>query len=535
MCFTTTYQEVARVSVEIGAFLRQARESAGLSLDEVQEQTKIQKSFLIAIEDGDFDKLPSPFYVRTYLRSYATCVNVEPHHILRHYRKIEQGRRSEQRLGQKPISIQDTSPNHGDSGDRLDFQTFIENSGKFQELLQQEQEKQKAKEKTEENRPKVNRQTAISISSNSNVKGQTVSNNQLRSGSSDHSDNLHDTKVFRDQKSRSVSAEKSEVKKSLPGKKSGTFISKPKKAGLESRDDLQKTITNLKNPNVGLRASANSIPPKNQKESPSKQPRHQEENSVVPVSKQNEALEKTTQRNKDRKRSENRLPGIRKVASRRNSSKDHTKKVPAISRRSETGYRRRSDRHSQTSPPVSRKEAYASKSAVGDDLIKDEPIYKKRWFQVAVAGIIIIPLLGYLIFAGGGDENNTAKSDEAPQETEVPAEIPSVSQSDEEPTSDESDNKLEMVREGVYKTGADKVEIVVSKPIGLCNITIQVPNEKAYDATLRENNPPVTKEYSLEQGEEVTITLGRPENIQQITVNGEEVKPGGQIIRIQKK
>jgi cytoskeletal protein RodZ len=92
-CGRTTNQEVAGVSVEIGNFLRQARESVGLSLDEVQEKTRIQKSFLEAIEKGDFDKLPSPFYVRTYLRSYANCVKVEPHYILREYRKKEQAER----------------------------------------------------------------------------------------------------------------------------------------------------------------------------------------------------------------------------------------------------------------------------------------------------------------------------------------------------------------------------------------------------------------------------------------------------------
>jgi cytoskeletal protein RodZ len=89
----TAFQEVAGVSVEIGSYLRQAREAIGLSLDQLQEKTKIQKSFLIAIENGEFDKLPSPFYVRTYLRSYANCVKIEPHHILRQYRKMEQAER----------------------------------------------------------------------------------------------------------------------------------------------------------------------------------------------------------------------------------------------------------------------------------------------------------------------------------------------------------------------------------------------------------------------------------------------------------
>lgn len=92
----TTFQEVTEVlsvEKEIGERLRQARESMGLSLDQLQEKTKIQKSFITAIENGEFNKLPSPFYVRTYLRTYCKCVKIEPHHILRQYRKAEQAER----------------------------------------------------------------------------------------------------------------------------------------------------------------------------------------------------------------------------------------------------------------------------------------------------------------------------------------------------------------------------------------------------------------------------------------------------------
>lgn len=81
------------MSIEIGSYLKEARQKLGLTLEQLQEMTKIQKSFIVAIEKGEFQKLPSPFYVRTYLRSYANCVKVEPHHILRQYRKEEQAER----------------------------------------------------------------------------------------------------------------------------------------------------------------------------------------------------------------------------------------------------------------------------------------------------------------------------------------------------------------------------------------------------------------------------------------------------------
>lgn len=93
------------MSEEIGAFLRQTRRQVGLTLEEVQERTKIQISFLEAIENGEFHKLPSPFYVRTYLRSYANCLKIEPQHILRQYRKLDQ----EERLH---YGMQATNPKH---------------------------------------------------------------------------------------------------------------------------------------------------------------------------------------------------------------------------------------------------------------------------------------------------------------------------------------------------------------------------------------------------------------------------------------
>jgi len=81
------------LSLEIGNILKNAREAKGISLEKLQEMTKINKFFLQAIENGEFYKLPSPFYVRTYLRLYASCVNVEPYYILRQYRRVEQSQR----------------------------------------------------------------------------------------------------------------------------------------------------------------------------------------------------------------------------------------------------------------------------------------------------------------------------------------------------------------------------------------------------------------------------------------------------------
>lgn len=78
-----------KVSADIGRQLKETRESLGLTLDDIQAKTRILKGYLIAIENGQFDKLPSPYYARKYLRQYAEAVGLEPQHILRKFRTNE--------------------------------------------------------------------------------------------------------------------------------------------------------------------------------------------------------------------------------------------------------------------------------------------------------------------------------------------------------------------------------------------------------------------------------------------------------------
>lgn len=66
---------------ELGQKLREAREAKGFSLDQLQEMTKIQKRYLVSIEEGNYGVLPGEFYVRGFIKQYAEAVGLDPEEI----------------------------------------------------------------------------------------------------------------------------------------------------------------------------------------------------------------------------------------------------------------------------------------------------------------------------------------------------------------------------------------------------------------------------------------------------------------------
>lgn len=60
----------------LGDRLRAVRESKGLTLDDVAKTTRITKAYLKALEDEDYDKLPSKVYARGFLRCYAAFLDI---------------------------------------------------------------------------------------------------------------------------------------------------------------------------------------------------------------------------------------------------------------------------------------------------------------------------------------------------------------------------------------------------------------------------------------------------------------------------
>ncbi len=79
--------------MRIGEVLKQARARAGLDIRTVEERTKIRVKYLRALEDEEWDALPSPAYARGFLRTYAQLLGLDGEALADAFRRqVEPGR-----------------------------------------------------------------------------------------------------------------------------------------------------------------------------------------------------------------------------------------------------------------------------------------------------------------------------------------------------------------------------------------------------------------------------------------------------------
>jgi cytoskeleton protein RodZ len=81
----------------IGETLREARMRQRLDIADVEAQTKIRAKYLRALENEEFSMLPGPTFVKTFLRTYAELLGLDPHRLVDEYRQhYERGDELEQ-------------------------------------------------------------------------------------------------------------------------------------------------------------------------------------------------------------------------------------------------------------------------------------------------------------------------------------------------------------------------------------------------------------------------------------------------------
>src|SRR5215218_304301 len=81
----------SRGEAEIGRFLEQKRKERGLSLEEVEQATKIRKRYLTGLEREDYAMLPDAVYARGFLKTYANYLGLDGEALSR---QLKSGRKS---------------------------------------------------------------------------------------------------------------------------------------------------------------------------------------------------------------------------------------------------------------------------------------------------------------------------------------------------------------------------------------------------------------------------------------------------------
>src|SRR5947209_19805371 len=87
---------------DIGSTLREARMRARIDITEVEARTKIRAKYLRAIENEEWDLLPGPIYVKSFLRTYGDYLGLDSRLLIDDY-KHRYERPSDNEL--RPIEI----------------------------------------------------------------------------------------------------------------------------------------------------------------------------------------------------------------------------------------------------------------------------------------------------------------------------------------------------------------------------------------------------------------------------------------------
>lgn len=75
----------------IGETLREARMRQHMDIADVEARTKIRAKYLRALENEEFAMLPGSTFVKTFLRTYAEQLGLDPHLLVEEYRANYEG------------------------------------------------------------------------------------------------------------------------------------------------------------------------------------------------------------------------------------------------------------------------------------------------------------------------------------------------------------------------------------------------------------------------------------------------------------
>jgi cytoskeleton protein RodZ len=72
---------------DIGSTLREARMRSQIDISEVELRTKIRAKYLRALENEEWDMLPGPVYIKSFLRTYGDYLGVDSRMLVDDYKR----------------------------------------------------------------------------------------------------------------------------------------------------------------------------------------------------------------------------------------------------------------------------------------------------------------------------------------------------------------------------------------------------------------------------------------------------------------
>lgn len=80
---------------DIGRQLRAKRDELGLTLEQIQAETKIRRRYLEALETGNEDLIPGEVYVKGFLRFYANFLGLDGQALVKEYNAAKEAQAAE--------------------------------------------------------------------------------------------------------------------------------------------------------------------------------------------------------------------------------------------------------------------------------------------------------------------------------------------------------------------------------------------------------------------------------------------------------
>ena len=78
------------------------RESRGISLEQINKDTKIRIKYLEAIESGELSKIPGgEVYIKGFLSSYGEAIGLDSDQIIQQYKNIAQSEEKKKKRKKK--------------------------------------------------------------------------------------------------------------------------------------------------------------------------------------------------------------------------------------------------------------------------------------------------------------------------------------------------------------------------------------------------------------------------------------------------